>query len=41
MPLIKSSGKQAFGKNIGKEIASGKPQKQAIAIAYSMKRKSK
>lgn len=41
MPLIKSSSKAAFGKNVGKEIDSGKPQKQAVAIAYSVKRKSK
>ncbi len=41
MPLIKSSSKQAFGKNIAKEISAGKPKAQAAAIAYSVKRKSK
>ena len=38
MPLIKSTSKEAFGKNIGAEIKAGKPQKQAVAIAYSEKR---
>ncbi len=41
MPLQKSSGKKAFKSNIKKEIAAGKPQKQALAIAYSVKRKAK
>ena len=38
MPLIKSTSKQAFSKNVKAEMASGKPQKQAVAIAYSEKR---
>jgi hypothetical protein len=38
MPLIKSTSKQAFTKNVKKEIAAGKPPKQAVAIAYSTKR---
>jgi hypothetical protein len=38
MPLIKSTSKQAFGKNIAAERAAGKPIKQAVAIAYSEKR---
>ena len=38
MPLIKSTSKQAFGKNIGAELRAGKPMKQAVAIAYSEKR---
>ena len=38
MPLIKSKSKEAFKKNIKKEIAAGKPVKQAVAIAYSEKR---
>lgn len=41
MPLVKSSSKQAFSENIKREIAAGKPQAQAVAIAYSVKRKSK
>ncbi len=40
MPLKKSSSKKAFGENIKAEINSGKPQKQAVAIAYSVKRKA-
>jgi len=38
MPLKKSSSKKAFGENIKKEIEAGKPQKQAVAIAYSVKK---
>jgi hypothetical protein len=40
MPLVKSASKGAFRKNIKTEIARGKPQKQAVAIAYSVKRKA-
>jgi len=40
MPLIKSASKQAFKKNIKTE-AKSKPIKQAVAIAFSVKRKSK
>lgn len=40
MPLIPSRSKKAFSKNIETEMAEGKPQKQSIAIAYSMKRKA-
>ena len=38
MPLIKSKSKATFSKNVKAEIAAGKPQKQAVAIAYSTKR---
>lgn len=38
MPLIKSTSKGAFAKNVKAEIAAGKPPKQAVAIAYSTKR---
>ena len=38
MPLIKSTSMKAFKENIRKEVAAGKPQKQAVAIAYSEKR---
>jgi len=38
MPLIKSTSQKAFGENIKREIAAGKPQKQAVAIAYATKR---
>lgn len=41
MPLIKSSSKKAFRENVKTEIAQGKrPVKQAVAIAYSVKRKA-
>jgi len=38
MPLKKSTSKKAFTENVKTEIAAGKPQKQALAIAYSTKR---
>lgn len=38
MPLIKSKSDKAFKSNIKAEIAAGKPQKQAVAIAYNVKR---
>jgi hypothetical protein len=40
MPLVKSKSKAAFKTNIRREIAAGKPPKQAVAIAYSVKRKA-
>mgnify|MGYP003353072423 CR=1 FL=1 len=40
MPLIHSTSKQAFGKNVAKEMQAGKPQKQAVAIAYATKREA-
>jgi len=40
MPLVKSASKAAFRKNVKAEIKAGKPQKQAVAIAYSVKRKA-
>ena len=41
MPLIKSKSNKAFQKNVKTEIKAGKSKKQALAIAYSVKRKSK
>lgn len=41
MPLIKSKSPEAFKKNISAEIKSGKPMKQSVAIAYSVKRSAK
>jgi hypothetical protein len=41
MPLIKSKSPKAFKSNIKAEIAAGKPQKQAVAIAYAVKRAAK
>ena len=38
MPLVKSSSKAAFKENVRREIAAGRPTKQAVAIAYSVKR---
>ena len=38
MPLVKSSSKNAFRKNVATEVKAGKPPKQAVAIAYSTKR---
>jgi len=38
MPLIKSTSKKAFGKNVKAELAAGRPLKQSLAIAYSEKR---
>ena len=40
MPLIKSTSKKAFGKNIAAEVRAGKPVKQAVAIAYSEQREA-
>jgi hypothetical protein len=37
MPLIRSTSKKAFSANVEAEMAAGKPQKQAVAIAYSEK----
>lgn len=39
MPLVKSSSKAAFRKNVRAEVRAGKPVKQALAIAYSVKRR--
>ena len=41
MPLIKSKSDKAFKENVKKEIKAGKPQKQAVAIAYSVQRQAK
>lgn len=41
MPLVKSPSKEAFSKNVSKEMKAGKPQKQALAIAYSVQRRAK
>ena len=40
MPLIKSMTPKAMSKNIAKEMEAGKPQKQAVAIAYAVKREA-
>jgi hypothetical protein len=41
MPLKRGSSKKVISQNIRTEIKAGKPQKQAVAIAYSVARKSK
>lgn len=41
MPLEKGSSKKVISRNIRTEIRAGKPQKQAIAIAYSKAGRSK
>lgn len=40
MPLVKSASKEAFRKNVKAEVGSGKPVKQAVTIAYSVKREA-
>lgn len=37
MPLEKGRSRAAFAHNVKAEIKAGKPQKQAVAIAYSEK----
>lgn len=41
MPMDKGYGKKTVSKNIKKEMAAGKPQKQAVAIALDVARRAK
>jgi hypothetical protein len=41
MPLLKSKSAKAFSHNVGAEMDAGKPPKQALAIAYSIKRRNR
>jgi len=41
MPLTKSKSKKAFSHNVEAEMHAGKPQRQAVAIAYAVQRKAK
>lgn len=40
MPLKTGKSKAAFSSNIRTEMAAGRPQKQALAIAFSEKRRT-
>ena len=40
-PLVAGSSKAAISSNIKTEMAAGRPQKQAVAIALSVARKNK
>jgi hypothetical protein len=44
MPLVSGKAaktKKGFSENVKREIKAGKPQKQAVAIAYAKKREKK
>lgn len=41
MPLWKSKSQRAFKHNIRTEVRAGRPVKQAVAIAYSVKRRNR
>jgi hypothetical protein len=41
MPLKKGKSKKAFSENVATEMKAGKPQKQALAIAFSEAGESK
>ena len=41
MPLRKCSSQNCFERNLKTEMKSGKPQKQALAIAYAVQKKAK
>jgi hypothetical protein len=40
MPLKKSASSAAFRANVKAEVKAGKPIKQAVAIAYAVKREA-
>jgi len=40
MPLMKGKSQKAFNHNVETEREAGKPQKQALAIAFEMKRRA-
>lgn len=41
MPLKKGKSSKVFSENVKKEVHEGKPVKQAVAIAFNVKRESK
>lgn len=41
MPLQRSGSKQAFRNNVAAEMRAGRPQNQALAIAYDIKRRNR
>jgi hypothetical protein len=41
MPLDHGKSKKAFSKNVKTEMETGRPQKQAVAIAYALKMRGK
>ena len=40
MPLVKGKSRKTISKNIETEMAAGRPQKQAVAIALNTERRS-
>lgn len=41
MPLVQSASKEAVSENIRREMAAGKPQKQAVAIGLDVQRRNR
>lgn len=41
MPLIQSPTKEAWKSNLKAELGAGKPQKQALAIAFETQRRAR
>lgn len=41
MPIRKCASQNCFNRNVSAEVKSGRPVKQAVAIAYSVQRKAK
>lgn len=41
MPLEQSSSNESLHENIKKELAAGKPRKEAVAIAYANQKQAK